>query len=246
MHCFRMALFSRRALASARLILPVNFASSPISFPCGIPLHFRCISDDNPKDGSNKKFPYSKNGRVSFVNTLGDQSKNPFNPNLYPEEVKYGDPLEGLSPVEEDIYKDIVGKINTQISEESYGRPFAVIHVSQRQYRVTEGDIIMVEHTFPLDVGERIKFEKVLAAGCADFSLIGRPILDRNLVDIEATCIEKSLAYPIIKFQHIKPLSLRRRRFFRNPETMIRINKITFKRKLNDLTHPDDVVHTIH
>ena len=51
-------------------------------------------------------------------------------------------------------------------------------------------------------IGQRIKIEKVLLIGSKDFTLIGRPLLPRDLINVEATVVEKTLS-------HKKP-SLRR------------------------------------
>lgn len=56
--------------------------------------------------------------------------------------------------------------------------------------------------------GDRVRLEKVLAVGARDFTLFGRPVLPREQVNVEATCIEKSLDYPQIVYRF-----LQRRRF---------------------------------
>jgi len=183
---------------------------------------------------------------ISFnQSTAGNPQKNAYNPKLYPEEVRYGDPLEDLNPLEQKLSQDIITKINNQIKENSHGRLFAVIRMNEKQFRVTPEDIIMLRGTYHLAEGEKIVLEKILAVGCSDFTLIGRPMLDRDLIRVDATVIEKSLSYPIIKYTHYKKIPLRRRRFFRDAETMIRINKISFNRLLNDVPNPDEVVHEI-
>ena len=40
-------------------------------------------------------------------------------------------------------------------------RLFAVIYLNGKQYKVSEGDIINVEHNVPLQLSDRIKLEKV-------------------------------------------------------------------------------------
>ena len=56
---------------------------------------------------------------------------------------------------------DIISTINTEIAQESYGRLFAVVYLQAKQWRVTEGDIIMPNGTYHLALGQKIKLEKV-------------------------------------------------------------------------------------
>ena len=43
-------------------------------------------------------------------------------------------------------------------------------------------------------IGQRIVFDKVVLVGGADFSLLGRPVLPRDLVRVEATVVEKNIS----------------------------------------------------
>ena len=48
--------------------------------------------------------------------------------------------------------------------------------------------------------GQRIRLEKILLVGAFDFTLMGRPLLPRDLVNVEATVVEKSLSHKKINF----------------------------------------------
>ena len=52
--------------------------------------------------------------------------------------------------------------------------------------------------------GDRVRLEKVLAVGARDFTLFGRPVLPREQVNVEATCVEKTLDYPQIVYRFIQ------------------------------------------
>lgn len=41
------------------------------------------------------------------------------------------------------------------------GRLFAVVHLSGKQIKVTEGDVVIVEGYWPPTTGDRIKLDKV-------------------------------------------------------------------------------------
>lgn len=101
-------------------------------------------------------------------------------------------------------------------AEDKSQRLFAVIHLQTKQFKVVEGDIIHVENNIPLMFNDKIKLEKVgflivfkylllqvLAVGGPNFTLIGRPTLNRDLVSVNATVIEKTVTSPDIKYLHV-------------------------------------------
>lgn len=70
-----------------------------------------------------------------------------------------------------------------------------------KQFRVTDGDLVMVEGFQPTLVGDVIRAEKVLLVGSKDFTLLGRPLLRPDMVRIEATVVEKSLTHTKTHFR---------------------------------------------
>ena len=90
---------------------------------------------------------------------------------------------------------EIWDKVNQQIKDKSHGRLFAVVHVAHHQHKVTEGDLLMVLRDLGASVGQRIRIDKNLLVGSKDFTLIGRPLLPRDLVNVEATVVEKDLSH---------------------------------------------------
>lgn len=112
---------------------------------------------------------------------------------------------------------DVTNEINNQIATNKTGRMFAVVQVCGKQFKVTENDIIIVEGFWPPNIGDRLKLEKVLLVGSTDFTLVGRPILNRELVSVDVTVIEKTLSHTKTRFR------FRRRRQYR------RINCKIFK-----------------
>lgn len=96
---------------------------------------------------------------------------------------------------------DVTNKINDQISKEQTGRMFAIVQVCGKQFKVTENDIIIIEGFWPPNIGDRLKLEKVLLVGSVDFTLVGRPILNRELISIDATVIEKTLSHTKTRFR---------------------------------------------
>lgn len=54
----------------------------------------------------------------------------------------------------------VIENISNELTNTSK-RLFAVIYINEKQFKVSQDDIIHLEGNVPLDVGERIKLEKV-------------------------------------------------------------------------------------
>lgn len=55
----------------------------------------------------------------------------------------------------------VVDLVKQQVATGNTGRLFAVVHVGGQQFKVTENDVILLHHNRPLDIGDRIRLEKV-------------------------------------------------------------------------------------
>lgn len=131
--------------------------------------------------------------------------------------------------------KKVLKNIESLVSKENEGRLFAVVHLCGKQFKVTDGDIILVEGYWPPTTGDKIRIDKVLVAGSKDFTLIGTPILKPGIVDIQATVIEKTLTHTKTNFRKKKQKQYMRINFVRNQNTMIRINSIELKGQMGSL-----------
>ncbi|KAG9336348.1 hypothetical protein JZ751_002695 [Albula glossodonta] len=132
-----------------------------------------------------------------------------------------------IDPLEERRqHQEVVQKVNNCIAAQQYGRLFAVVHFASRQWKVTNEDLILIENHIDAECGDRIILEKVLLAGGEDFTLIGRPLLSRNLVKVEATVIEKTESRPKVHMRFWKRHRYQRKRIIVQPQTVLRINKI--------------------
>lgn len=130
---------------------------------------------------------------------------------------------------------NVLKNIDSLVSKENEGRLFAVVHLCGKQFKVTDGDIILVEGYWPPTIGDKIRIDKVLLAGSKDFTLIGTPILKPGIVDVQATVIEKTLTHTKTNFRKKKQKQFMRINFVRNQNTMIRINSIELKGEIGDL-----------
>nr|XP_013795184.1 PREDICTED: 39S ribosomal protein L21, mitochondrial-like [Apteryx mantelli mantelli] len=112
------------------------------------------------------------------------------------------------------------------IATGQYGRLFAVVHFASKQWKVTSEDLIMMDNVLEAECGDRIRMEKVLLVGADDFTLIGRPLLGKDLVRVEATVIEKTESWPKINMRFWKRHNYQRKKIIRNPQAVLRINTI--------------------
>ncbi|XP_011180571.1 39S ribosomal protein L21, mitochondrial [Zeugodacus cucurbitae] len=143
---------------------------------------------------------------------------------------------EKISELEQKECQDVFDKVDKQIAERQEGRLFAIVHLCGKQFKITAGDIILVEGYWPPTIGDEIRLEKVLLAGAKDFTLIGRPLLPSGLVNVKATIIEKTLTHTKTHFKKKRRKQFMRINFQRSPNTMIRINSIEVEQKVGGPT----------
>ncbi|XP_068451797.1 large ribosomal subunit protein bL21m [Clinocottus analis] len=127
----------------------------------------------------------------------------------------------------------VVSAVNLRIQRQDFGRLFAVVHFASRQWKVTSEDLILIENHFEAACGERIRMEKVLLVGAEDFTLLGRPLLGRDLVRVEATVIEKTESWPKVHMRFWKRHRYQRKRIIIQPQTVLRINSIELASRLS-------------
>lgn len=96
---------------------------------------------------------------------------------------------------------EVISEINKQVSTATTSRLFAVVHICGKQFKVTENDLIVIQGYWPPNPGDQLKLEKVLLVGSTDFTLVGRPILNRELVNIDATVVEKTFSHTKTRFR---------------------------------------------
>lgn len=145
--------------------------------------------------------------------------------------------ITNLSPVENksvsESTKDVIEECNNLIKKNA-SRNFAIVHLMGKQWRVTDGDLIVLEGYWPPSIGDKIKLDKVLLAGTKDFSLIGRPVVQPGLVDVTATVISKGLSHTRTHFKKKRRKQYMRINFQRSQQTILRINSVEIANKIND------------
>lgn len=126
----------------------------------------------------------------------------------------------------------VVTAVQQRLQRRDFGRLFAVVHFAGHQWKVTNEDLILIENHIDAECGERIRMEKVLLVGAEDFTLVGRPLLGKELVRVEATVIEKTESWPKIHMRFWKRHRYRRKRIIIQPQMVVRINTIEVSPRL--------------
>ncbi|GLV35529.1 mitochondrial ribosomal protein L21 [Carabus blaptoides fortunei] len=126
---------------------------------------------------------------------------------------------------EKTLTEAVLKKVN---EEQKYNptRAFAVVQVCGKQFKVTTGDVIIIEGYWPPDVGDKLRLDKVLCAGGVNFSVFGTPLVQHGLVDVQATVIEKTLSHTKTHFRKKRRKQYMNINFYRTPRTMLRINDV--------------------
>ncbi|KAM9818975.1 39S ribosomal protein L21, mitochondrial [Syngnathus typhle] len=120
----------------------------------------------------------------------------------------------------------LTSTVNRLIEQDDFGRLFAVVHFAGRQWKVTDEDLILLENHVEAECGDRLFLEKVLLVGARDFTLVGRPLLAKELVRVEATVLEKTQSWPKVHMRFWKRHRFQRKIIIVQPQTVIRINRV--------------------
>lgn len=112
------------------------------------------------------------------------------------------------------------------VDDKSEGRLFANVQLCGKQFKVTAGDLIVIQGYWAPTIGDEIRLEKVLIAGGDKFTITGRPLLKPGLVDVRATIVEKTIAHPKTTFKKKRRKQYMRIKWHRSALTLVRINSI--------------------
>uniref|UniRef100_A0AC34F018 Ribosomal protein L21 n=1 Tax=Panagrolaimus sp. ES5 TaxID=591445 RepID=A0AC34F018_9BILA len=125
--------------------------------------------------------------------------------------------------------------VANQISEvvsNPKNRLFAVIFAHNRQFKVSQNDIIHLHYNSIIDIGQKIQLEKVLLVGGRDFTLFGRPLLNPEHVKVFATVIEKTAVQPELNYLKVSGKKITRTNFWSRELNVLRINEIIVDKSL--------------
>ncbi|RMX58941.1 hypothetical protein pdam_00014612 [Pocillopora damicornis] len=118
-------------------------------------------------------------------------------------------------PYSSDVMKNVQDEM---LKGESSGQIFAVVHLGGSQFKITVNDTIIINR-IDAETGDRI-------LGGENFTVIGTPLLARDLVKIEATVLEKTKGPKKIVFKMKRRKGYRRWKEHFQDLTVLRINSI--------------------
>lgn len=101
---------------------------------------------------------------------------------------------------------------------------YAIIKACGKQYKVQEGDVLFMEK-LGAEVGDTVKFDKVMLASIGEELMIGKPYLEGAFV--EAEVVKNAKAKKIIVYKYNAKKNYRRKQGHRQPYTKVQITKIT-------------------
>ena len=99
----------------------------------------------------------------------------------------------------------------------------AIIVTGGKQYKVTQGDVLYVEK-LPVEAGETVKFDQVLAVIDGDKATFGAPVVAGAKVDAEV--VKNGRGKKIIVFKYKPKKNYKRKQGHRQPYTKIEITKV--------------------
>ncbi|XP_073460661.1 large ribosomal subunit protein bL21m isoform X1 [Aquarana catesbeiana] len=127
---------------------------------------------------------------------------------------------------ETEQHRELVKNVNNLIATGQFGRLFAVVHFASKQWKITDEDLVLIHVPVEAQCGDRIRLEKVLLVGSDNFTLIGKPLLGKDLVRVEATVIEKTESHPKINMKFWRRHRYQKKKIIVTPQTILRINSI--------------------
>ena len=99
----------------------------------------------------------------------------------------------------------------------------AVIETGGKQYRVQEGDTILIEKV-NYSEGEKVDFDKILFVSKDDDVVVGKPYIEG--AKVEGTVLEQGKGKKIIVFRYKAKKDYKKKQGHRQPYTKVKIEKI--------------------
>ena len=99
----------------------------------------------------------------------------------------------------------------------------AIIVTGGKQYKVAEGDVLYIEK-LPVEAGETVKFDEVLAVIDGDKATFGTPVVAG--ASVEAKVAKNGKGKKIVVFKYKPKKNYKRKQGHRQPYTKIEITKV--------------------
>ncbi len=101
---------------------------------------------------------------------------------------------------------------------------YAIIETGGKQYRVEKGDIIDVELLLDANVGEKVEFKNVLLVSESGAVKVGKPIVDKSVVQGEL--LQEVKGPKVIAFKYKRRKPFRRKVGHRQQYARVKITEI--------------------
>ena len=99
----------------------------------------------------------------------------------------------------------------------------AIIVTGGKQYKVAEGDTLFIEK-LPVEAGDKVVFDQVLAVLDGENSKIGAPVVDG--ASVEAKVVKNGKGKKIVVFKYKAKKNEKKKMGHRQPYTKVEITKI--------------------
>ncbi len=99
---------------------------------------------------------------------------------------------------------------------------YAVIETGGKQYRVQNGDVIIIEK-LDVEAGKKVTFDKVLMLGDGKDLKVGKPYLDET---VEGKVIENGKGKKVVVFKYKAKKDYRKKQGHRQPYTKVEITAV--------------------
>ena len=99
----------------------------------------------------------------------------------------------------------------------------AIIVTGGKQYKVAEGDVLYIEK-LPVEAGETVKFDEVLAVIDGDKATFGTPVVEG--ASVEAKVAKNGKGKKVIVFKYKPKKNEKKKQGHRQPYTKIEITKV--------------------
>ncbi|HZK18219.1 MAG TPA: 50S ribosomal protein L21 [Clostridia bacterium] len=100
---------------------------------------------------------------------------------------------------------------------------YAIIETGGKQYRVEKGDTLRVEK-LPVEVGDSVELDRVLAIGKEDGLVVGTPFVENARV--KGKVVNQGKSKKIIVFKYKPKKNYRRKQGHRQPFTQLVVEDI--------------------
>lgn len=114
----------------------------------------------------------------------------------------------------------------TEDAADERARTFAAIAINGKQYKVTAGDVLVIDRIVGAEVGKEMTVADVLLVGSATRTVVGRPMVPGATVSLAVE--QQTHAAKDVVFKKRRRKGYKKFNTFRRPITVLRVNDIGY------------------